>query len=71
MREKIPVGYLQRVPRQPAEWGWASPAGGMFTSIEDIAKVTWKWISSFRETVVLRRWESEKKFGFIEGVDKG
>lgn len=40
MRRKIPVGYLKKAPREPLEWGWASPAGGMFTSIEDIAKVT-------------------------------
>ena len=39
MRQKIPVGYLKKLPREPVEWGWASPAGGMFTSIEDIAKV--------------------------------
>lgn len=39
MRQKIPVGYLKKVPQEPVEWGWASPAGGMFTSIADIAKV--------------------------------
>ena len=39
MRQKIPVGYLKKLPLEPVEWGWASPAGGMFTSIEDIAKV--------------------------------
>lgn len=39
MRQKIPVGYLKELPQEPVEWGWASPAGGMFTSIEDIAKV--------------------------------
>lgn len=49
LREKIPVGYLQRVPRQPAEWGWASPAGGMFTSIEDIAKLEIKLFNSTEE----------------------
>ena len=39
MRQKIPVGYLKEAPRDPLQWGWASPAGGMFTSIEDMAKV--------------------------------
>ena len=39
MRQTIPVGYLKELPQGPVEWGWASPAGGMFTSIEDIAKV--------------------------------
>lgn len=33
------MGYLKKLPLEPVEWGWASPAGGMFTSIEDIAKV--------------------------------
>jgi len=39
IRQKIPVGYLRKHPLEPVDWGWASPAGGMFTSIEDIAKV--------------------------------
>jgi len=42
LRRRIPVGYLKKKPQEPVEWGWANPAGGMFTSLADIAKVTLK-----------------------------
>lgn len=39
IRRRIPVGYLKENPQEPIEWGWANPAGGMFTSLADIAKL--------------------------------
>ena len=36
------MGYLEKNPQEPVEWGWANPAGGMFASPVDIAKVTLK-----------------------------
>ena len=39
LRQRIPVGFLGKDSLQPFEWGWANPAGGMFTSLEDLAKV--------------------------------
>ncbi|XP_068716319.1 putative beta-lactamase-like 1 [Montipora foliosa] len=49
VRQKIPVGYLEHKPHEPAEWGWGNPAGGMFTSIEDIAKLEIKLFNSTDE----------------------
>lgn len=39
LRQRIPVGFLGKDSLQPFEWGWANPAGGMFTSLEDLAKL--------------------------------
>ena len=64
MRQKIPVGYLKKLPLEPVEWGWASPAGGMFTSIEDIAKV--KLLSVFSQCLV-----SNKHMHLVLSISRG
>ncbi|KAL9966146.1 hypothetical protein ACROYT_G024171 [Oculina patagonica] len=46
---EIPLGYLGNNSLDPIEWGWANPAGGMFTSLADIAKLEIKLFNSTEE----------------------
>jgi len=49
IKQRIPVGYLKKDPQEPVEWGWANAAGGMFTSLVDIAKLEIKLFESMEE----------------------
>ena len=48
MKQRIPVGYTSDTEFSDVqEWGWLNPAGGAFSNVADLAKVTWKRIIAF------------------------
>ena len=48
-KQNIPTGYtVANEPQRKLDWGWLNPAGGMFSSVADLAKVK-RYIMGTRE----------------------